>query len=191
MKGYAQTEWLQFENSGVDFSGHNILVDVGAGDGYLLEQILRKNPNLIGIFFEQPPVCEAHKQSRDLLSRYTLVGGDFFKSVPKGDAYILKHILHDWSDEWCLKILNLIKTSAQQGNGKEKKKVTVYIAEMIVKSTPGMQFAKLYDLHMAVAAGGRERTAEEIEALLAKAGFGVDKIYPTLSDMCVIESSLR
>jgi len=168
---------------------------VGVGDGYLLEQILRKNYNLKGIFFEQPPVCEAHKQSRDLLHRYTLVGGDFFKSVPKGDAYILKHILHDWSDEWCLKILNVIKTAVlAEGDGKVgngKKKATVYIAEMIVKSTPGMQFAKLYDLHMAVAAGGRERTAEELTELLAKAGFNVDNIYPTNNNMGVIAASLK
>lgn len=30
--------------------------------------------------------------------RATIVGGDFFESVPTGDARILKHILHDWDD---------------------------------------------------------------------------------------------
>jgi len=186
MKAYAQAEWGHFDDSGVDFSVHKILVDVGAGDGFLLEKILRKYPKLQGVFFEQPPVCETHKQNPDLLDRYTLVGGDFFRSVPKGDAYILKHILHDWNDDLCLKILNCIKVAACG-----ESKVKIYVAEMIIKSTPGMQFAKMYDLHMAVAAGGRERSEEELTELLAKAGFKVDRIYRTQSDMGVIEASLR
>jgi len=185
MKVYAQVEWNNFEKSTVDFSQHKTIVDVGAGDGFLLEQILRKYPKLRGIFFEQPPVCEAHKQSRDLVDRYTLIGGDFFKSVPRGDAYILKHILHDWNDDFCLKILNSVKAAASAGN-----KITVYIAEMIIKSTPGEQFAKMYDIHMAVAAGGRERTEEELKDLLMKSGFKMEKIHPTQSDMRIIEATL-
>jgi len=185
MKGYAQVEWKNIESSSVDFSKHKIVVDVGAGDGFLLEQILRKYPDLKGIFFEQPPVCEAHKQSRDLVDRYTLIGGDFFKSVPQGDAYILKHILHDWNDDFCLKILNSVKMAAG-GN-----KIKVYISEMIIKSEPGEQFAKMYDLHMAVAAGGRERTEEELNELLLRAGFKVDKIHSTQNDMGIIEATLQ
>jgi len=186
MKGYASAEWRQLDQSGVDFSSYHTVVDVGAGDGFLLEQILRKYPKLNGIFFEQPPVCETHKQSSDLIGRYTLVGGDFFKSVPKGDAYLLKHILHDWNDELCLKILNSIKMAI--GGDKKGK---IYVAEMIVKSTPGLQFAKLYDLNIAVAAGGRERTGEQIVDLLGKAGFKVDHVHPTLSDMSIVEASLK
>jgi len=185
MKGYAQAEWSNFEKSTVDFSQNNILVDVGAGDGYLLEQILRKYPKLQGVFFEQPPVCESHKQSRDLVDRYSLIGGDFFKSVPRGDAYILKHILHDWNDDFCLKILNSVKVAAGGS------KIKVYVAEIIIKSTPGEQFAKMYDIHMAVASGGRERTEEELKELLKKSGFKMDKIHSTQSDMSIIEASLQ
>eukprot|EP01123_Difflugia_compressa_P015200 TRINITY_DN8416_c0_g1_i1.p1 TRINITY_DN8416_c0_g1~~TRINITY_DN8416_c0_g1_i1.p1 ORF type:complete len:378 (-),score=83.10 TRINITY_DN8416_c0_g1_i1:94-1137(-) len=189
MKGYALNEWALFDNSSVDFSKHKVLVDVGAGDGYLLEKLLNKYQQLKGVFFDQPPVCEAHKQCHTVSDRYSLVGGDFFRSVPTGDAYILKHILHDWSDEFCLKILYSVNAAARLSLSSSSTP-KIYIAELVLKKSPETQFAKLYDLHIAVASGGKERTLEELTELLTKAGFKVFKIHYTQSDMAIIEAEL-
>ncbi|KAG6484040.1 hypothetical protein ZIOFF_060833 [Zingiber officinale] len=45
------------------------------------------------------------------------VGGDMFVSVPNGDVIFMKWILHDWSDEYCAKILeNCWKVLLEKGN---------------------------------------------------------------------------
>ena len=45
------------------------------------------------------------RRQRGLLKRFSAIGGDFFESVPKADLYLLKHILHDWDDASCIRIL--------------------------------------------------------------------------------------
>src|SRR5262245_39808112 len=81
-----------------DFSTFRTVVDVGGGNGSLLAGILRANPSLRGIVFEQPHVAERAKERlRDdgLADRCDVVGGDFFREVPGGgDAYLLKHVIH-------------------------------------------------------------------------------------------------
>jgi hypothetical protein len=92
-----------------DFSGFGTIVDVGGGHGLLLSAILCESPNTGGILFDAesvvagaPAVFEAARVS----DRCTTVGGSFFESVPcGGDAYVLKHIVHDWDDENSLQIL--------------------------------------------------------------------------------------
>jgi hypothetical protein len=86
-----------------DFAPLRTVVDVGGGNGALLIGILKAYPHLHGIVFDQPPAAErARKQiaERGLAERCQAAGGDFFKDVPPGaDAYILKHVIHDWNDE--------------------------------------------------------------------------------------------
>src|SRR5262245_42941534 len=85
-----------------DFSMFGTLVDVGGGQGSLLTAALRKNPRLRGVIYEHPAVAEGARDaiSNEALSnRCEVIAGDFFKSVPRGgDAYIMKHIIHDWND---------------------------------------------------------------------------------------------
>ncbi len=94
---------------GYDFSNIQKLVDVGGGHGSLIASILKSNPNMKGVLFDQLSVIEGAKHLLDnqgVSSRCELIGGDFFQSVPAGgDAYILRHILHDWDDERAIAIL--------------------------------------------------------------------------------------
>ena len=109
------------------------------------------------------------------------IGGDFFQSVPAGgDAYILKHIIHDWSDEECLKLLGHCHAGMTAG-GK------VLIVEMVVpeRNMPGI--SKFLDLQMLVFLTGRERTEAEYGALLDRAGFQLTRVVPTPSPYSVIE----
>jgi hypothetical protein len=85
-----------------DFSGYATIADVGGGNGALLSGILTANPHLRGMLFDQPHVVERARPLLDAAGigdRITVTGGSFFDAVPSGaDAYLLKHVIHDWND---------------------------------------------------------------------------------------------
>ncbi|HEX8688202.1 MAG TPA: methyltransferase, partial [Pyrinomonadaceae bacterium] len=81
-----------------DFSGFATLADIAGGHGYLLAQILKANPGLSGLLFDVPQViggAAALLEREGVASRVRAVAGDFFREVPRADAYVLKHIIHD------------------------------------------------------------------------------------------------
>lgn len=167
-----------------DFSGISTLADIAGGHGLLLTDILRANPALNGILFERPEVikgAQAGPYIKGLESRVNLTSGDFFTSVPAGaDAYMMKHILHDWSDELCQKILKNIR-AAIPATGK------LLLVESVIPPGNDPHPGKWIDLEMLVDPGGKERTAEEWAALLASGGFRLNRIVPTPSLFSVVE----
>ncbi len=167
-----------------DFTGIKRLVDVGGGHGFLLVSILKKYPEMTGVLFDNEVVVQEAKvllQEHGVADRCATFGGDFFKTAPLGgDAYILKHIIHDWSDEECLTILSNCRKGIATG-GK------ILVVEMVVPEGNEPSISKLLDLSMLAILTGRERTANEYETLLKKAGFEVTKIVPTMSPYSIIE----
>jgi hypothetical protein len=168
-----------------DFSSIQTLVDVAGGEGLLIASILKSNPTLKGVVFDQPHVIERAKrflEAEGVLKRCQLAAGNFFESVPEGgDAYILKYIIHDWDDERAIAILKQCH-KVMPANGK------ILVAEQVIP--PGNQpfRGKLLDLTMlAVTPGGRERTEAEYRALFEKAGFKLTRIVPTQDEMSIIE----
>jgi hypothetical protein len=144
-----------------DFTGIEKLVDVAGGHGYLLASILKANPGMQGVLFEMPHALEGAQKlltEQGVKNRSEIVGGDFFAAVPPGgDAYILKHIVHDWDDERSIRILRKCHGAMKRG-GK------ILLAEVVVGSGADSQFARLLDLEMLVLTpGGRERTRQEFQ----------------------------
>jgi hypothetical protein len=168
-----------------DFSGINKLADIGGGHGTLLATVLKANPTMQGILFDAPnvvPGAEALMKAEGLSDRCEIVGGDFFTSVPSGaDAHVMKWIIHDWNEEKCQTILTNCH-HALPANGK------LILIEAVVPSTSEPHFSKFIDLNMLVMTGGRERTGEEYRELLAKAGFELTRLIPTLSPMSIVEA---
>jgi len=160
------------------------LVDIAGGHGLLLAEILKANPHMQGVLFDLPSVIEgagALLEKEGVRSRVELASGDFFKSVPAGaDAYVMKHIIHDWDDEHSIRILKNIGTAMNQG-GK------VLIIEMIVPEGNKPSPAKAMDLQMLIMESGKERTKEEYRRLLEAAGFRLTRIVPTKSPYSLIE----
>lgn len=158
-----------------DFSGAGLVVDVGGGGGLLLTEILKANLPARGILFDLPRTVEDARtfvSAAGLGDRCELVAGDFFKAVPPGaDVYILKSILHDWYDEDAARILSSVRSAA------ESNAVLLVIESVIAGPNEGAA-AKLGDLNMLVAAGGRERTRDEWEQLLAGSGWRLEEIRP-------------
>ena len=168
-----------------DFSNFRVVADIAGGHGYLLAQILKASPNAKGILFDVASVTEgadALLEREGVAGRVEKISGDFFESVPAGaDAYVMKHIIHDWDDERCTKILSNI-AAVMPEDGK------VLIVESVVPEGDGPHYSKLIDLEMLASPGGVERTAEEYGELLAASGLRLKRIVPTSSPFSIIEA---
>jgi hypothetical protein len=120
--------------------------------------------------------------SYGLESRIDVRGGNFFESIPSGaDAYLLKHILHDWSDEECLRILKNIYTVAEPGT-------KLLVVDAVIGAGNEHEFAKILDIQMLVHLSGKERTQAEWKELLHTAGFQLTGVVPTPSFAYVVEA---
>jgi ubiquinone/menaquinone biosynthesis C-methylase UbiE len=163
------------------------LVDIAGGHGKVITEILKKHPDVHGVLFDLEHVVAGAKtriESQGLSARCAVVHGDFFKAVPEADAYVMKHIIHDWDDERASLILKNIQRAARPG-------ARVVLFEAVLASGNEPHFAKWIDIEMLVLPGGRERTEQEYRKLFADAGFKVTKILPTKSALNVIEAVLE
>ncbi|KAL9314948.1 hypothetical protein ACSQ67_020400 [Phaseolus vulgaris] len=147
------------------FEGIKRVVDVGGGLGININLITSKYPNIHGINFDLPHVI------RDAPSYPGVehVEGDMFENVPKGDAIFMKWILHDWSDEHCVKVLKNCY-DAIPDDGK------VIVVEAILPQIPENNDVYKTVAQMDVAMmtqnpGGKERSEEEFMKLARAAGF--------------------
>jgi hypothetical protein len=171
-----------------DFGGLTSLVDVGGGEGVLLEAVVRATAGLSATLVDRPAVL-ARAQERltaaGLAHRCRFVDGDFFAAVPAGaDAYLLSRVLHDWDDADAGRILATCR-AAMTDRGR------LLVVEAILPRRAAEQPAAIrMDLHMMILFGSRERTEHDFRALLAEAGFAVRRIHPTASPvgLAVIEA---
>ncbi|KAL2347275.1 hypothetical protein Fmac_001275 [Flemingia macrophylla] len=151
-------------NSYKGFEGVSTLVDVGGGVGETLKQILSGYPSIKGINFDLPQMVE-HAPPHPGIEH---IGGDMFKSIPNGDAILLKYVCHNWSNEDCIKFFrNCHKALPQHGK--------VIVLDLILPEVPdSSDKAKrtcLVDNHMFLSHGGKERTENEFENLCKSSGF--------------------
>ena len=175
--------------SAYDFTPFRTLVDVGGGNGALLIGILKANPALRGIVYDQPAAAERAKvqiTESGLGERCQAVGGDFFKQVPEGgDAYILKHVIHDWDDDRALAILRNCR-GAMDSQGKLLIVEGVYPAH--IDQSLESRGAAANDVNMMViSGGGRQRSETEFRSLYEAAGFKLTRIVSTAARFSVIE----
>jgi hypothetical protein len=163
-----------------DFGRFGLLVDVGGGHGALLLSILRAHPRSRGHVAEG---ARARISDAGLAARCEALACDFFESVPAGgDAYLLKLILHDWDDEHAVRILQGIARAAGERH------VVLIVLESVIPEGSEPSQGKFIDLEMLTFTTGRERTATQFRALLARAGFELTRIVPTHSALAVIEA---
>jgi hypothetical protein len=168
-----------------DFTGISSIVDIGGGQGKLLETILQVNPDIRGTVFDTVSTIQRAKQqfgNNAWGRRCSYVTGDFFTSVPQGaDAYLLCGVIHDWGDDRAVTILrNCRKAMSRSGR--------VLLVDMIVPDGTSASFSKLLDLNMLVMNGGRERTIAEFRALLNAAGYKLTRTVPTMAPQSLIEA---
>lgn len=171
--------------SAYDFSPFPSVIDVGGGTGALISAILDANPGVKGILYEQPATTRAARAmlaKRGLSERCDVVEGNFFQSVPGGhDAYVLSHVLHDWTDAQALPLLR----NCRQATGMAGRLIVI---EAVLPPGDTPHHGKLMDLLMLTVTGGLERTAEDFSRLLSAGGFKLSRIVPTATHQSVIEA---
>lgn len=170
-----------------DFSGLATIIDVGGATGNLLTAILGRYPGSRGILYDLPHVVRdapALIQARGLASRVTIEAGSFFERVPTGgDAYLLSHIIHDWTENQCLTILGHCRRAMKPSS-------RLLIIEMVLPAGNTPHPGKMLDMMMLVGPGGQERTEQEYGALLGQAGLHLTRVVPTASPVSVVEAAL-
>jgi hypothetical protein len=171
-----------------DFTPFRVLVDVGGGNGALMIGILKANPSLRAIVFDQHAVAERAKtqiEDNGLAGRCQAIGGDFFEEVTAGgDAYILKHVIHDWDDERAVRILrNCHRAMGAQG----KLLIVEGVYPARIDQSAESRGAAANDVNMLVNTGGRQRSEAEFRSLYEAAGFQLTTIIPTIARVSVIE----
>lgn len=167
-----------------DFSGIDTLADIGGGNGSVITAILKQYPTMQGILYDLPGVVErarASIQRAGVENRCRVVAGDFFEFVPGGvDAFLMRHIIHDWDDEKAITILkNCRKALGAAGK--------LLVVEGVVPPGNEPSISKFFDLAMMVLPGGMERTEKEYQRLYDAAGFRLTRIVPTKTWISVIE----
>ncbi|CAN4113727.1 unnamed protein product [Withania somnifera] len=136
-----------------------------------MTSIVSKYPHIKGVNFDLPHVIK----EAPAYPGVEHVSGDMFQSVPQGDMIFIKHVLHDWDDDDCIKILkNCWKSLPNSGK--------VVLIEHIKPENPQTDdfFSKnvlFLDMFMMIVThGGKERTKKEFEILAKKSGFSSFKV---------------
>ena len=170
------------------FGDAKTVMDIGGGRGGLLAAVLNQHQSLTGILFDQPQVVSNPEAiiKAGLEDRCDGVAGNFFEAIPgSADVYMLKRILHDWSDEGALRILTCIRKALTAED-------RVAVIDAIIKPGNDADPNKYLDMGIMTLLQGRERTAEEFENLFTSAGLQLLRILPTPapSTMSIIEGAL-
>jgi SAM-dependent methyltransferase len=170
-----------------DFSAVRTLVDIGGGYGQLLAAALSACPDLRGILFDLPSAVErarATLATAGVAERCELVGGDMFTAeLPRGDAYVLSNVIHDWGDDQSNLILqNCRRAVVQDGR-------LLLIEQVLIPANTPMS-TLLNDVNMLVSEpGGRQRTEAELREMLRCAGFRLTRVIATAGDASILEST--
>jgi hypothetical protein len=168
-----------------DFSGSPRIVDIGGGRGGLLAAILTGHPQATGVLFDQAQVLAEplDLDAAGLRERCELVAGDFFDGVPAlADIYLLKRIIHDWDDDRAVALLRNCRQAMS-----DQSRLLIIDAVMQPGNAPDPN--KATDVSLMVLTEGRERAADEYEALLRKAGLMLVAIHdlPPPATLSIIE----
>jgi hypothetical protein len=159
-------------------------VDVGGSRGDLLASVLTQRPGARGVLFDLPGVAAqtaAAIAGGPLAARIDIVAGSFFERVPPGDLFLLKQILHDWSDGECVEILSNIRAAMAPGG-------RLVVLDHLLGERLEPSEARSTDIVMMIWATGRERTRAEFAQLFGRAGFATGQVIENPSGHSVIEA---
>jgi hypothetical protein len=167
------------------FAGARKVIDIGGAHGAFLAAVLQRERPATGVLFDLADVITGAGPTLDTVGvadRVECVSGSFFDIVPAGgDVYLLKLVLHEWSDHECVKILHNVREAMSHGG-------RVIVVEILIADDGPPSAASLLDLDMLVMHAGKERTAKEYGALFARAGLKLTNVISTPSVYTVLEA---
>lgn len=165
-----------------------LLVDVGGGQGHDVAAFVARHGSQSGkiVLQDREPVISAVKAANEV-RQYEVQAHDFFTPQPvKGArAYSLHSILHDWSDEDGVKIVQNLVPALTRGYSK------VLFNEIVVSEENPTLAATSMDMMMLAHFAVRERTESSWREVLQKGGLKIVNIYtyPGVAES-VIEAEL-
>ncbi|XP_021724758.1 trans-resveratrol di-O-methyltransferase-like [Chenopodium quinoa] len=165
--------------------GVESLLDVGGGNGTMAKAIAKAYPKMNCIVFDQPHVVnelQVHETAN-----LTYVAGDMFQAIPNAQVILLKWILHNWSDENCIKILKKCKEAIPSREKGGKLLIIDMVVGIPTDNIIHFESQLLADVHMLYLFGEKERTEQQWKSLFDKAGFCDYNILPILGSRSIIE----
>ncbi len=172
----------------LDFSNSKVVADLGGGGGALLCAVLESYPNLRGMLVDhEESIRQAASrfESQGLAARCTLLVADLSAVIPAGaDVLMLKHVLHGYRDEAAIGVLNNCRAVLP----KEGRLLVIefLLPDIVDHADSELEMRLMSDLNMLAITGGKERTATEWKALLARSGFEVRSIIPVAAALVSI-----
>lgn len=168
-----------------DFPQFSTIVDVVGGRGTLLAGILAQAPGSHGVLYDRADStadAPAVFAAAGVGDRVTIENGAYLDKLPAGaDAYVLKHIVHDFAEPECLAILRNVR-DAIAADGK------MLVIEYVLNGNNERHIGNIIDLWLLLLLGAKERTLPEYTELFAKAGLKVVRTVPTTSPVSIIEA---
>jgi hypothetical protein len=180
MHGYETAAMLE----AYDFGAVHVLADIGGGNGSLIGAVLRRYPQMRGILFDLDHVVGRAKENLKkcgVADRCQVIEGSFFETIPAGaDAYLFRHIIHDWTDEQSIQILGHCRKVIRNDG-------SLLLVECVIPPGNEPSIAKDFDMTMMTFPGGVERTESEFRSLFKQAGFNLASVTPTSTMVSVVE----
>ena len=160
------------------FDRHRRVLDVGGGNGAFLRAVAAEAPRLDLMLFDLPAVAaeaRARFAAAGLGARASVHGGDFTQdALPQGaDLITLVRVLHDHDDDVALGLLKRIRAALPAGG-------RLLLAEPMAGTSGAEPMGEAYFGFYLLAMGrGRPRTPEEIQRMIAAAGFSESRLLST------------
>lgn len=172
LRSYARHDYALIPEV-LGLQGCECVVDAGGGFGTLAINILSAHPDARVTVLDKPEVVEQARNSLGSVTSLNWLAGDLFEPWNvRADVVTLARVLHDWDDGDAIKILSQARAALSP-------KGRLFIIEMLMEEQDVS--GALCDLHLLMATGGRERSQEAFERLLAEAGF-------RLVDVCRVDA---
>lgn len=161
------------------------IIDVGGSSGHTAIAVARHLPkakvivqdiNGAGLEMGRKII----EDDTDLKSRMDFQEYDFFKPQPvEADVYFFRHVLHDWPDAECVKIIQSLLPALKDG-------ARVLVSEGVMPEPPAQRTALLDDRHvriddhvMLAAHVAKERSVEQYAKLFETADGGFSLVGVT------------
>jgi demethylspheroidene O-methyltransferase len=160
------------------FDRHRRVLDVGGGNGAFLRAVAAEAPRIDLMLFDLPAVAEearARFAAAGLGARAEVFGGDFTQDeLPRGaDLVTLVRVLHDHDDDVAAGLLRRIHAALPPGG-------RLLLAEPMAGTSGAEPMGEAYFGFYLLAMGrGRPRTPQEIQRMIAAAGFARSRLLAT------------
>ncbi|MBB4892329.1 hypothetical protein FHS39_001340 [Streptomyces olivoverticillatus] len=182
-----------------DFSRIRKVIDVGGGTGHLLKGILGAHSDIEGVVADRADVAErgakqlAEEGDPDMGRRLSFAESDFFEEVPSGgDAYFLKNVLHNWSPESSVRIMQTVRKAmertVEESEGLAPEPV-LFVIEPLLGHDNASAIRSLFQM-VVCEEGTRIRSEDDMRKQAAEAGFEVRSIKNLSTEHSVVECVL-